>query len=376
MERSVFMFKILSIAVCVLMSMCAWAQMPHEVLLLVNKQSQPSMRVANTFAAARQIPERNIVYLDIPDKFFGIKATISPEQFTKLIWEPANAMAKEQGIDQQILAWVYSVDFPIRIKTDAYDRKQMSVGGLTFMRNRVPDLSLVEEGTFLSKLFAGPNDQLKLYLPALSLGMQKNGLGEDVQVPPDVAYLQKGLQDDMPLPNMMLGYVGQNGNDVETVLETIQRGVTSDHRGLRRGIYFVVSEDVRSKCREWQYEPAVNELKARRRGKSRSIADRIVCPGSDGGASDELERGISTAADQGDRMAQGRCDGIGGIRGGTVFQPQQVSFGTLLRPLRVRLHHARKSLPVHRLSAADVDAWRSHGQALRDSPCRQTAWCR
>lgn len=257
------MLKILSIAVCVLMSMCAWAQMPHEVLLLVNRQSQPSMHVANSFAAARQIPERNMVYLDIPDKDFGIRATITPEQFTRLIWEPANAMAKERGIDQQILAWVYSVDFPIRIKTDANDRKQMSVGGLTFMRNRMPGLSLVEKGTFHSKLFAGPNEQLKLYLPALSLGMHRNGLGEDVQMPPDVAYLQKGLQDDMPLPNMMLGYVGQNGNDVETVLETIQRGVTSDHRGLRRGIYFVVSEDVRSKCRQWQYEPAVNELKTR-----------------------------------------------------------------------------------------------------------------
>ena len=257
------MFKIVSITVCVLISMSAWAQMPHEVLLLVNKQSQPSMKVANTFAAARQIPERNIVYLDIPDKFFGIRATITPEQFTKLIWEPANAMAKERGIDQQILAWVYSVDFPIRIKTDANDRKQMSVGGLTFMRNRVPGLSLVEEGTFHSKLFAGPNGQLKLNLPALSLGMHRNGLGENVQVPPEVAYLQTGLQDDMPLPNMMLGYVGQNGNDVETVLETIQRGVTSDHRGQRRAIYFVVSDDVRSKCREWQYEPALNELKAR-----------------------------------------------------------------------------------------------------------------
>lgn len=257
------MSKLLGILAGVLISINTWAQMPHEVLLLVNKQSQPSMKVANTFAAARQIPDRNMVYLDIPENLYGGTATMTPEQFTRLIWEPANAVAKERGIDEQILAWVYSVDFPIRVKTDANDRKQMSVGGLTFMRNRVPGLNLVEEGTFHSKLFAGPNDQLKFYLPAFSLGMHKNGLGEGLQVPPEVAYLQQGLQDDMPMPSMMLGYIGENGNDVETVLETIKRGLRSDYKGLRRGIYFVVSDDVRSTCREWQYDPAVSELQKR-----------------------------------------------------------------------------------------------------------------
>ncbi|HSR88413.1 MAG TPA: TIGR03790 family protein [Pontiella sp.] len=257
------MSKVSILLACVLAATGAWAQMPHEVLLLVNRKSQPSMHVANTFAAARQIPERNMVYLDIPDKFFGGKATITPEQFTSLIWEPANAAAKERGIDQQILAWVYSVDFPIRIKTDDNDRRQMSVGGLTFVRNRVPGLSLIEDGKFHSKLFAGPNDRLKFNLSALSLGMMKSGLGEDVQVPAEVAYLQKGLQDDMPLPSMMLGYVGQNGNRLETVLDTIQRGVRSDYRGPRSGFYFVTSDDVRSKCREWQFAPVVDELQAR-----------------------------------------------------------------------------------------------------------------
>ncbi len=240
----------------------AWAQMPHEVLLLVNKQSQPSMKVANTFSAVRQIPERNIVYLDIPPNLYSGTATITPEQFTRLIWEPANAVAEARGIDEQVLAWVYSVDFPIRVKTAANARRQMSVGGLTFTRNRVPGLSLVEEGTFHSKLFAGPSDQLKLYLPAFSLGMYKNGLGDGVQLPPDVAYLQQGLQDDMPLPSMMLGYIGENGNDVETVLENIARGRRSDHMRPDHGVYFVMSEDIRSKCREWQYDPAVTELKA------------------------------------------------------------------------------------------------------------------
>jgi predicted SpoU family rRNA methylase len=67
----------------------------------------------------------------------------------------------------------------------------------------------------------------------------------------------------MPLPNMMLGYVGEKGNDVQTVLDCLIRGVKSDYRGLRENIYFVMNDDVRSRCREWQFYPVVNELQQR-----------------------------------------------------------------------------------------------------------------
>ncbi len=257
------MYKVLSILAGILVSVNVWAQMPHEVLLLVNKQSQPSLLVANTYAAARQIPARNIVYLDIPESAYGGTSTVTPEEFTKLIWEPASAVAKARGIDDHILAWVYSVDFPIRVKTDTYDRKQMSVCGLTFMRNQLPGLSLVEDGKYLSKLFAGPNERIKVSLPALSFHKIKSGLGDSAVVPDEVQYLKAGLGDKMPLPAMMLGYIGENGNDVQTVLDTIKRGTQSDCRGIHGGIYFVMSDDVRSKCREYQYYPAVNELKER-----------------------------------------------------------------------------------------------------------------
>ena len=61
----------------------------------------------------------------------------------------------------------------------------------------------------------------------------------------------------------MLGYIGENGNDVETVIDCLRRGAGSDYRGVRGGINLVMSDDVRSKCREHQFYPAVNELKQR-----------------------------------------------------------------------------------------------------------------
>jgi hypothetical protein len=60
---------------------------------------------------------------------------------------------------------------------------------------------------------------------------------------------------------MMLGYIGEKGSSIDTVLQTIQRGRASDYRGIRRNIYFVTSDDVRSTCREWQHAPVLAELK-------------------------------------------------------------------------------------------------------------------
>ena len=76
----------------------------------------------------------------------------------------------------------------------------------------------------------------KLSLSTLSLGMHKMGLGMDSTVPPEAAYLQSGLGERMPLPSMMLGYIGENGTDIETVIATITRGTQSDYRGQRKGI--------------------------------------------------------------------------------------------------------------------------------------------
>ncbi|MBN2162071.1 MAG: TIGR03790 family protein [Pontiellaceae bacterium] len=257
------MVKYICFVFAFMFSVSAWSQQSHEVLLLANKQSLDSLKVANAYAVARQIPPQNLVYLDIPEEVYGGRATMTPEQFTQLIWEPASAAAAQRGIDDHILAWVYSVDFPIRVQTDSYDRKQMSVIGLTFMRNRIPGLSLVEEGKYLSKLFAGPNERVKLELSALSFNKYRDGLGEDRDVPAEMSYLRNGLGDEMPLPSMMLGYTGENGNDLQEVLDTINRGVRSDFHGAHTGLYYLMSDDVRSTCREWQFYPAANELKQR-----------------------------------------------------------------------------------------------------------------
>ena len=239
------------------------AQMVHHLLLLINKESQASKYVANEFVALRKIPDRNIVYLSIPKSLYAGRATITPEEFTSLIWNPTQAIIKKRGLENQILTWIYSVDFPIRIKTNSSDKKQMSLMGLTFLKNKIPDLDLVKNGTYLSKLFGGPNKQLTLTLNSMSFEVKKEGLGKKVKVPKEVYYLKNGLGTNMPLPSMMLGYVGENGNTVKEVILSLKKGRVSDHRGIHNGIYLIKTDDIRSKCRDWEFENVAKQLKSR-----------------------------------------------------------------------------------------------------------------
>ncbi len=212
---------------------------PHELLVLVNENSLRSKEVANAFIRQRNIPQENIVYLDLPDAVLEPAAAISADDFTRAIWEPANEAIKQRGIGDHILAWIYSVDFPIRITTEP----AMSIQGLTFMRNRVPAAEMIQKGLYPSPLFAGPNSADHPGAPAHSLES-----------------FAARLQTQMPLPSMMLGFTGSRGTDVESVLRGLRRGLLADHTSPIGHVFFVVSENIRSKCRAWQYPGAQQEL--------------------------------------------------------------------------------------------------------------------
>ena len=224
-----------------LLSSSAWVQAlgPHELLVLVNEKSLRSKEVANAFARQRNVPPENIVYLDLPDSVLEPAAAVSPADFTRTIWEPANAAVQQRGIGDHILAWIYSVDFPIRVTTDP----AMSIQGLTFMRNRVPAAEMIQKGLYQSPLFAGPDSADHPGAPAHSLES-----------------FSARLQTEMPLPSMMLGFAGSRGSDVESVLRVLRRGLLADHTSPMGDVFFVVSENVRSKCRAWQYPGAQQEL--------------------------------------------------------------------------------------------------------------------
>jgi len=224
------------------------AQMPHRIAVLVNENSQNSKKAANVFAALHGVPGGNLIELNLPESIVTGRAECSPAEFMQYIYEPAQKIIEERGLTNQVLAWVYSVDFPIRVVTSPNDRQQMSLMGLTFTRGKVPAMEMIEQGQFLSPLFAGPGKE----------GGPKNP-------PRSFDVWQSGLKEKMPLPSMMLGYTGENGTDMAAVLKCIENGVRARQGGVGKPVLLVQTDDkARSGPREWQYADVKAEMLVRK----------------------------------------------------------------------------------------------------------------
>jgi hypothetical protein len=165
---------------------------------------------------------------------------MSPTDFTRQILAPAFATAKKRGLSGHILAWAYSVDFPIRITT----APPVSLQGFTFLRGHVPDRDAIQKGSYASPLFAGSDNPQFPGFPSQSLDVQNAWMGTD-----------------MPLPSMTLGFAGQNGNTMTEILAALQKGKQADGTHPDGTVYFVTNTDVRSTCRQWEFAPAVAELR-------------------------------------------------------------------------------------------------------------------
>ena len=64
----------------------------------------------------------------------------------------------------------------------------------------------------------------------------------------------------MPVPAMLLGHAGARGLTAEAIIDSLRRAAAADGTRPRDGIYFHLSDDVRSMCRRWQFDGAVAEL--------------------------------------------------------------------------------------------------------------------
>ena len=230
----------LLVIACMAASSC-WAGLAsHEVVVLVNRNSLDSKTVANHFVHIRQVPPQNVIYLDLPERALGPHAEISPAEFTRHIWEPVQAALVERKLDDHILAWIYSVDFPVRITTTP----ATSLMGMTFLRNEFPeDPEWVDKGRYRSPLFAGPA-----------------GPDEPAALGGSLYRFKQALNEPLPVPSMMLGYTGARGTDLETVLRVLEAGRAADRTAPRRSIYWITGEDVRAKTRAWQLAAAWTEL--------------------------------------------------------------------------------------------------------------------
>lgn len=246
---------------------------PHEILLLINSASSDSALVGESYAKLRSVPDSNIVRLEAPDG--ATTPEISNEQFMKRIMEPAQASAEERRIADHILAWVLAPGFPTRIAA----KPPVSITGAVFMRGMLPDPAVVDKGTYASPLFAGP-----VRPNARQFG------------PQTLDAHAEWLRSEMPLPCMMLGVGGPLGNTAAEILRCLRAGVESDATRPKARVVFQTSDDIRSRCREWQFAPVAEELSSMDAGLR-----AVVTNGFPDGAADLLGfmAGAATIAPEG-----------------------------------------------------------------------------
>lgn len=141
----------------------------HNLLLVVNSDSSASKTLANHYAQLRQVPSRNVVFLEgIPDS-----ETMSLEDFKQKILAPLFKTMETRGIGQQIEYIVYSSDFPTAVDVKAdfelikdkipkeyhkIFRPRASITGLTFfaewVRNKNPSYIGLKANGYMRQTFA------------------------------------------------------------------------------------------------------------------------------------------------------------------------------------------------------------------------------
>ncbi len=210
---------------------------PHELLVLANEDSEESVDLARRYMEWRRVPDCNLVLINLSGETKGL--AISLKAFRKHILTPAKKAVAARGIDDHILAWVYSTDFPTRITTE----EGVSLIGATFLKGDVPDAESILRATYASPLFAGPDRTKGTRSASQTFGRAARMLG-----------------NDMPIPSMMLGFTGERGNTIEEVRAALWRGVESDATAPTGTVYLVKTGDVRSRCRDWQYGGAKREM--------------------------------------------------------------------------------------------------------------------
>lgn len=217
----------------------AFSMGPHELAILVNDTSIDSVMLADYYSKLRGVPESNIIKVEIPEEVFNPRKQIkiSQEDFTKYIWEPFQAELESRGLVAQILAVALSCDFPTTITSTP----ETSITGVIFARNELPPTGKINSGEEFSPLFAGPVNDKGQMNASSSFDEQRVRLGAK-----------------MPLPAMMLAYTGPRGMTYDAAQDFVISMSSADYTYPKGAFYFQTNEDVRTKCRLWEYSIAEN----------------------------------------------------------------------------------------------------------------------
>ncbi|HEX4148195.1 MAG TPA: hypothetical protein VHY20_04370, partial [Pirellulales bacterium] len=246
-----------------LLAVLAWAPAPasagggaENVLLVVNRRSWASISVANHYIRLRNLPSRNVVYLDWP----GVPSRTDIETFRRQILRPILTFIETNELDDHIDYVVYSSDFPWLIdgqgdtqavKLPYYLLPQGSLTGMTYLWPLVwahrPDWIALDSNHYVRPAEPAPG------VPGTHAFRSWYGWSEKG------ALLEAGGEHYML--STALAVTSGRGNSVNEAIEYLARSAGADGSQPKGTIYFDETSDIRSTCRQPLFAPAIEELK-------------------------------------------------------------------------------------------------------------------
>ncbi|HVU89213.1 MAG TPA: hypothetical protein VHD36_17945 [Pirellulales bacterium] len=230
---------------------------PENVFVVANARSWASLTIAHHFAALRQLPPINVLYVDWPystDK-------VDVELFRQKLLLPVLSAINQRGISPQIDYIVYSSDFPWSIDFKAMLRGQQAPPQFT------PVGSITSLTYFATQVVPGD-----FRFVALDSNHYMRRADKDSSDNPSQAFrgwygfdeagkLVEGGGHSYVL-STMLGVTSNYGMSVEETISYLKRSVAADGTKPPGTIYFCKTGDVhRSGTREPAYPAALSELK-------------------------------------------------------------------------------------------------------------------
>ncbi len=229
---------------------------PESVLLVVNSTSWASQSVANHYIRLRQIPARNVLYLDWDG---GLEA-ISVDDLRAKILEPILRALEQRGLSSQIDYVVYSADFPCSVSLAGDLNGQQappqlaptgSLTGLTYLAQWVIAKNSGAIGLRTNQYMRACEDR--------QVAQASHGFHSWYGWGPGGELLEAGGQHY--LLSTMLAVTSGRGNSVREAVDYLGRSAAADGRHPKGTIYFMQSDDVRAKTRQWGFAGATADLK-------------------------------------------------------------------------------------------------------------------
>lgn len=214
----------------------------ENLLLVVNPNDEPSLRIANAYVAARHIPIGNILYLSPPPTPGGFTTIdITEPQFDSNYLSPIyNAIASRGLINQ--------IDY---IGTLGQSQVVVGSAGPVCLNNCLAQLTQLHNGMSVGSITYRQSELCQTNFYSTEIFNYAPGTNTAIHH----TQLLPNLSGTSPTPNVqwyisgMIGYTGQYGMSPRQVIQSLRRSVAGDGAKPAGTIFFENNNDIRSSTR-------------------------------------------------------------------------------------------------------------------------------